>query len=82
MLIPLYAFLEGDTLGLVVLAQAQDSVARLADLVQRAACMRVAPRTGLRVWCRGKVLDPSMTLAQAGLAPLDPVDVRAAGDTP
>jgi hypothetical protein len=75
MLVPLYGFLHGDTIGLLVLADSDDTMAQVADSLQRAAQVRVPPRPGLRVWVHGQPLDPGLTVARAGLAPLDRIDV-------
>jgi hypothetical protein len=75
MLVPLYGFLQGDTLGLLVLVQDDDKVADIASCLQQAAATRVAPRAGGRVYFEGRALDPKLTVAQAGLAALDRVDV-------
>ena len=74
-MIPLYGFLEGDTLGLLVLAEADDTMATIADKLQRSASVRVRPREGLRVRLGDRVLEPTVTVAAAGLAPLDRIDV-------
>jgi len=79
MLIPLYGFLQGDTLGLLILVQDEDRVAEIAASLQQAAAMRVAPRAGARVHFAGRVLDPELTVAQAGLGALDRVDVTWEG---
>lgn len=77
-LLPLYGFVEGDTLGLLVLAYDDDTVGRLAERLTRAAALRVAPKPGARVVHAGRVLDPRVTLAAAGIEALDRVDlVRA-----
>ena len=75
-MIPLHGFLEGDTLGLLVLAREEDTAASLARLLQDAAALRVAPLENPCVWVRGEPLDPSSTVAAAGLQPLDRFDVR------
>ena len=75
MLVPLYGFLRGDTAGLVVLVRAGDTLAEVARVVQEAACMRVAPTQHAAVWVGGKSLDLALTVAAAGLGPLDRVDV-------
>lgn len=75
MLVPLYGFLRGDTLGLIVLVQDTDPVARIAEVLEQAACMRVAPTGRGRVMARGRELDPALTVAQAGLSALERVDV-------
>lgn len=75
MAIPLYCFVRGDTLGLVVLAPEAESVDQLAERMSRAAAPRVAPGAALRVLHRGKLLRGSLTLGQAGIAALDRVDL-------
>jgi len=75
-MIPLYGFLEGDTLGLLVLADERDTAATLAQKLQEAAALRVAPAADVRVWARGEALDPLATVAGAGLQALDKFEVR------
>ncbi|HVX93283.1 MAG TPA: toluene-4-monooxygenase system B family protein [Polyangia bacterium] len=75
-MIPLYGFLEGDTLGLLVLAREDQTLASLARALQDAGALRVAPADGARVWVRGEALESSSTVAAAGLQPLDRFDVR------
>lgn len=76
MLIPLYGFLEGDSIGLLVLAQDQDLIRKVASNLMQAASMRVQPFEKPKVYFSGRLLDPDVTLAQAGLEPLDRIDVR------
>ena len=75
MLVPLYGFLHGDTLGLIMLMHDTDRVRDIALRLQRAAAVRVAPFAPVTVLARGRRLDPDATIAQAGLAALDRVDV-------
>lgn len=75
MAIPLYAFVRGDTLGLVVLAGESESVDELALRLARAAAPRVTLGGRLRVLHRGKVLEGQLTLVEAGIAALDRVDL-------
>ena len=75
MLVPLYGFLRGDTIGLVVLVHDHQTVADIAQVLQQAASMRVTPRAGASVYFRGAKLDPSITVSAAGLGPLDRIDV-------
>jgi hypothetical protein len=75
MLVPLYSFLRGDTLGLVVLVQDSHTIRHLAASVMRAAATRVAPGTRASVYAGERLLDPQLTVAQAGLTALDRVDV-------
>jgi hypothetical protein len=74
-LIPLYGFIRGDTLGLLVLAQTDDTVLALAASMQQAACMRVVPAKRCSVYCEGVLLPPHLTLAEAGLSALARVDL-------
>jgi hypothetical protein len=75
LLVPLYGFLAGDTLGLLVLVHDDDRVHAIAEQLQLAACVRVAPRAQVQVYFRGQRLDPQLTVSKAGLTPLDRVDV-------
>lgn len=79
MLVPLYGFLEGDTIGLLVLVDDQEKVGVIASKLQDSAGVRVAPRAGLEVWHGGKPLDPELLVGAAGLTALDRVDVRQGG---
>jgi len=76
-MIPLYGFLQGDCMGLLILAEPADTVAQLADRMQSAASVRVAPREHLRVIVAGRAMDPAMTVAATGLGPLDRFEVVA-----
>lgn len=75
MAIPLYVFVRGDTLGLVVLAPEAETVDDLAQRLSRAAAPRVALDGRLRVLHRGKLLNGQMSLQEAGVAALDRVDL-------
>lgn len=77
MAIPLYVFVRGDTLGLVVLAPEAETVDDLAQRLSRAAAPRVTLHGALRVLHRGKVLEGGLTLSDAGINALDRVDLFA-----
>jgi toluene-4-monooxygenase system protein B len=77
MLVPLYGFLQGDSMGLLVLVHDEDRVQDVGDALQRAAAVRIAPRACVRVMHAGRHLRADLTVAQAGLGPLDRVDVVA-----
>jgi hypothetical protein len=81
MLTPLYGFVHGDTLGVLVLVHDDDTIATLAESLSQAVAVRVAapPRPSVR-W-NGVLLDLSMTVAQAGLTALDRVDLVPEGGT-
>ena len=73
--IPLYGFLQGDTIGLLILADDADTLEALAQKLQAAASLRVAARHPVRVVYNDKVMDPAITVAQAGFEALDRFDV-------
>jgi hypothetical protein len=81
-MIPLYGFLEGDTIGLLVLAEEDDSIAEIARKLQSAARLRAAIDGPVTVLYQGQPIDPSSTVAEAGLEPLARVDVRSARPGP
>ena len=76
--IPLYGFMQGDTVGLLILAEEAETVQTLAQKLQDAASIRVAGINRPRVVYNGKAVDPILTVAQAGLQPLDRFDVISA----
>jgi Toluene-4-monooxygenase system protein B (TmoB) len=75
MSIPLYGFLEGDTIGLVVLAEEGQTVLELARKLQDGASVRVAHREKIDFVYQGKAIDPKLTVTEAGLQALDRFDV-------
>lgn len=77
MSVPLYCFVRGDTLGLVVLARDDEDVDALALRLARAASPRVKLSGRLAVLHRGKRLRGSSLLSEAGVKPLDRVDLVA-----
>jgi hypothetical protein len=78
-LTPLYGFVRGDTLGVLVLVHDSDTIATLAESLSQATSMRVAPGLRAIVYRNGTPLDPAFTVAEAGLAALDRVDLVAEG---
>ena len=77
--IPLYGFLEGDTLGLLMLAEEGETVLQLARKLQQAASLRVARIDQIDFIYNGKAIDPGLTVAQAGFQELDRFDVISRG---
>lgn len=75
MTIPLYGFLEGDTVGLLILAEEKDTLQSLARKLQDAASLRVARGDKVRVVYNDKTMDPAMTVIEAGMHALDRFDV-------
>jgi len=75
MTVPLYGFLQGDTVGLLILAEDADTLEALAQKLQAAASLRVAATDPVRVVYNDKTMDPTLTVAQAGFEVLDRFDV-------
>jgi hypothetical protein len=80
MAVPLFVFVRGDTLGLVVLAGEAESVDDLARRLARAAAPRVTLLAPLRVLHRGKLLQGALSLREAGVNALDRVDLIGGDD--
>jgi hypothetical protein len=74
--LPLYGFMEGDTIGLLIVADEQESVRSLAGKLRDAASLRVDGSRNTDLVYRGIVLDPDNTLAQADFKPLQRFDLR------
>ena len=75
MSIPLYGFLEGDTIGLLVVAEQNETIRDVARKLQDAASIRVAHNEKIDFVYDGRAIDPGLTVAQAGLQALDRFDV-------
>jgi hypothetical protein len=73
--IPLYGFLQGDTVGLLILADEGDTLQSLAQKLQDAASLRVASKDSVQVIYNDKAMDPAITIAEAGFQALDRFDV-------
>jgi len=80
MAIALYGFLEGDTLGLLMLAEEGETVLQLARKLQQAASLRVARIDKIDLVYNGKAVDPGLTVAEAGFQNLDRFDVTSRGN--
>jgi hypothetical protein len=74
-MIPLYGFLEGDTIGLLVLAEPADSAEALCRKLQSAASVRVRPLERPVLVHRGRRLPADVTVSEANIGPLDRFDV-------
>lgn len=75
--VPLFGFLQGDTLGLLILAQPEDTMQALVGKLFQAARTRARPQPGLayEVLYQGSRVPIGATVSSAGLAPLDRFDV-------
>ena len=74
--LPLYGFVEGDTIGVLIWADEGESVQALATRLRDAVSLRVETSDEMEVVYRGAVLDPAVTLAYAHFAPLQRFDLR------
>jgi hypothetical protein len=74
--LPLYGFLEGDTIGLLIFADEQESVQSLAKKLRDAASLRVDAKGEMEVVYQGAVLHPAATVEEADFKPLQRFDVR------
>ena len=73
--VPLYGFLQGDTVGLLILADDGETLEALARKLQAAASLRVAARDEVQLVYNDKTMDLTMTVAQARFQALDRFDV-------
>lgn len=80
-MIPLYGFVEGDTLGLLILADPEETLDSLARKTAASASVRVAAtaEAAWRVRAGDRALDGALTVKAAGLEPLDRFDVVRGG---
>lgn len=75
-MIPLYGFLQGDVLGILLLVDEETSIGELAERLQQAARLRVARRPDPVVKHQGRLLDVHWTVKQANLTALERIDVE------
>jgi hypothetical protein len=73
--VPLYGFLQGDTVGLLILAEEDETLQSLTQKLQDGANLRVARKEHAQVMYNDKPMDPAITIAQAGIQALDRFDV-------
>jgi hypothetical protein len=76
MTLPLYGFVEGDTLGLLVLARPEMTVAEVMAKLSDAASARVDPRGPWNLVAKDKVLPLDKTMADLGLDAFARVDLK------
>jgi len=74
--LPLYGFVEGDTVVVLIIADENESVASLAKKLRDAVSLRVATTDDMEIVYRAVALDPAITLDQAKFAPLERFDLR------
>jgi hypothetical protein len=76
MLLPLLGFVAGDTIGLLVLAREDMTIEHVADKLRQSARVRVDIAGPWELRVGDRVATPSQTVAEAGLRPLQRVDLR------
>lgn len=81
-MIPLFAFVAGDTVGVLILARPEDTIESVAAVVQAAASVRVAPRARVSVMAGTATLESCSTVAGSGLQAFDRLDVLPGPEGP
>ena len=82
MLIPIYGFVEGDTMGVLVLAEERESVSSLTSKLLDAVSLRVDVNYQYEAIYQGHVLAPDATVVQSDLRPLQRLDLKRKHDVP
>jgi len=70
-MIPLFGFLEHDTLGLLIMAYPSDTVLQLIEKLQISAAVRVNPRPNMKLIYKNNIIAPKLTVNELNLQPLD-----------
>jgi hypothetical protein len=73
--LPLYGFVQGDTMGVVVLGRLDGTVAELGSNLLRAVAVRVNRQGPHQLRTSGRRLDPDVTLRSLAMKPLDRIDL-------
>ncbi len=73
--LPLYAFVQGDTMGVVVLGRSDETVAALAERLLRATDLRAHRRGPFRVVAGARTLPLEAPLGAQGIQPLERIDL-------
>lgn len=76
MLVPLYGFVEGDTMGVLVLAHQDWTIAEVRDRLRDSVMLRVGDDGEWELRAGDRPLPDAATVASAGLRALDRVDLR------
>jgi hypothetical protein len=72
---PLYGFVQGDTMGVVVLGRLDATVAQLGADLLRAVGVRINRQGPYQLRAGARRLDPAATLRTQAIAPLDRIDL-------
>jgi len=76
MLVPLYGFVQGDTMGVLVLAHDDMTLAEVREKLVEATALRAGTEhVGAALYARGQRLDEKRTVADCRLAALERIDL-------
>lgn len=78
-MIPLYGFLEHDTIGLLVMAYPTDTMADLITKVQQSASIRIKSKKNMCLKYKDKIRHLESTVADLQFQPLDHFFVISGG---
>jgi hypothetical protein len=76
MLVPLIGFVQGDSIGLLVLAHDDMTIGEVADKLRQSARVRVDIEGAWQLRVGDRVPSPTSTVAEAGLNALQRIDLR------
>jgi hypothetical protein len=75
-MLPVYGFVEGDALGVLLLIYSDDTIEKVIQNLQQAVKIRVPAQIGMSLFYEGKILDTQITVNQADVEPLCRLDLR------
>lgn len=80
-MIPVYSFMEGDSLGLLTFTYEDETVEELARKVLASTRCRVeqSGADSLSLYFQGRALSPALRIAQTEIQPLAMVEVKRGG---
>ena len=76
MLVPLLGFVESDCMGLLVLAHDDMTIEQVREKLRQSARIRVDIEGAWELRVADRVPTPSSTVTEAGLRPLQRIDLR------
>lgn len=74
-LVPLYAFTQGDAIGILILAMSLDTIADVINKVANAIQVRVAPQLHWQLVYQEKIVPTHLTVKAAGIQALTRIDL-------
>jgi hypothetical protein len=75
-LVPLYGFVQGDTMGVLVMAHDDMTLETVQELLSASVHVRVEMSGRWTLSAQGRQLEGSRTVAESGLRPLERIDLR------